>query len=601
MMIAHARYCKAVLAGLAALVGMPFVSGADPAVDSVMDRSPELHTPKLIKVFPKGLIDSWVGVLDGPNVDMKCAAAQSIAYAHSQGMTGLEASIPKLVQELNRMEAHRATRLAVAHALIALDAKQAADSMFRLLTSSDDAELRELIEPALTRWDFHPIRDVWLERLRRGPPYRHAHLLAIQGLGTVREEKAISTLRELVHSPTVPAAVRLEAARALGTISTSGLEKEAAELLADASPQGASGRLAAASLLRKHKGDEAVRLLQTLGANPEPALAAVALDRLVEIDTKLVVPILQQVLANPDANARAFGVVVLFQQATDPNIRLLAARLSDPHPQVRSQARRALHDLAARLEFRALIVDEGTKVLAGSDWRGQEQAAILLAHLDHKPAAKRLLELLAADRPEASLAAAWALRKLAVPDTLPAVFDFVSRQNKKLLTFKPTPNRATLEAIDRQLSQLVQFLGQARYRPSDLLLQTILPRNLQGGGRNPVEIESRSAAAWALGMIHEGDPDSTVVRLLEARLVDNKPGPAGSEFDRVRQMAALSLGRMKAKNSLQTLEQFYEGKPTFNCANNACGWAIEQITGRAVPAPGTVNSPVVGWFLYSIE
>ena len=49
-------------------------------------------------------------------------------------------------------------------------------------------------------------------------------------------------------------------------------------------------------------------------------------------------------------------------------------------------------------------------MLATPRWRALEQATILLAVLDHKPAAPRLVDLLRFERPEVFVAAAWGLR-----------------------------------------------------------------------------------------------------------------------------------------------------------------------------------------------
>jgi HEAT repeat protein len=582
----------------------PHLARADNPIDSAMDHDPELPLPRVVTVFPKGAVELWVRALDHPDAETKVAAAQSIALAHRQGMPGLGAAVPTLVRELDRPGQHPTVRLAVAHALVALDAQSAAENLFRQLRE-DDPELRELIEPALARWDYGPARVVWLERIGQGSPYRRRHLLAIQALGAVREEKAVPRLRELALSATTPAPVRLEAARALAAIRPARLEKDAAALAADTSPHGIVARLAAASLLRNHAGDEAVRLLQSLGRDSEPAVAVVAVARLVELDTKLVLPLLQAVLASPDAGVRQFGVEVLFREPTDDHVRLLGDRLSDPHPDVRGRARRALHELAARSEFREWVIHEGTRALAGTDWRGQEQAAVLLAELGHKPATKRMLELLWADRPEALVAAAWGLRKLAVPDTLVPVLDFVGTHHRKMLASGSAAGRSVPpDAIDRQLAQLVQFLGQARYRPADGRLREMLPRLVPGQPGNPpqtpVGVETRAAVAWALGLLHEGKPDADVGRALAARLTDVAT-PAGAEYDRVRGMAAVSLGRMKDKNAAPTLRRFYAGKPTLDPVNNACGWALAQITGEPVPPPGTVEQRQPAWFLSSIE
>src|SRR5262249_13957261 len=147
-------------------------------------------------------------------------------------------------------------------------------------------------------------------------------------------------------STTTPAAVRLESARSLAAICPTGLERDAGSLATEASPTRTTARLVAASLLRRHSGDETVRLLQGLGRDPEPAVAAVALARLVEIDPKLVFPLLDLVLASPDANVRGYGVEVLFRQPTNDHVRRLGDRLSDPHPDVRSRSRTALRELA---------------------------------------------------------------------------------------------------------------------------------------------------------------------------------------------------------------------------------------------------------------
>jgi hypothetical protein len=74
--------------------------------------------------------------------------------------------------------------------------------------------------------------------------------------------------------------------------------------------------------------------------------------------------------------------------------------------------------------------------------------------------------------------------------------------------------------------------------------------------------------------------------------------PFDLEDDRVRRMAAVTLGRMKAAGALPTLREFYrEKKPTLDRVANACGWAVERITGEVVPPPGTVELIQRNWFL----
>jgi HEAT repeat protein len=395
----------------------------------------------------------------------------------------------------------------------------------------------------------------------------------------------------------------VEAARALAAIRPTGLEHDAGALAADATPHGKTRRLTAAWLLRRHQGDEAVRLLQALGRDPEPTVAAVALARLVEIDAKLVVPLLEPVLASPDANVRGLGVEALFRQPTLAHIRLLGDRLADPHPEVRTRARAVLHELAGRAEFRGPVVRAATDVLAEDDWRGQEQAAVLLAQLGHKPAAGRLVELLGVDRPETMLAVGWALRKLAVPDTLPAVLAFIDRDRKATLATVRAGSFSLPPGRDQEVAQLVEFLAQARYRPAEPLFREMVPRILP---RVPTSVatppgpNARAAAVWGLGLLHEGTAVPDLVTAFQARLND-VPSPAGSEDDRVRRAAAISLGRMKATAAVPTLRRYYAGKPTLDPVNNACGWALERITGEPVPPAGVIERVDRGWFLSPVN
>src|SRR5262245_3028700 len=183
----------------------------DGAIDSVMYRSPELPMPRIVRTFPGGLTELWLKALESPEADVQSRAALSIAQAHDRGMQGLGRTVPALVRELDRPDQHPTVQMAAARALVVLDAKDSAASLFRI-ASAADGDLRDIIEPALAKWDYGPARADWLSRLEK-PPYRRGTILAIRGLATVGEQKAVTRLRELALSSEVPATVRLEAAR----------------------------------------------------------------------------------------------------------------------------------------------------------------------------------------------------------------------------------------------------------------------------------------------------------------------------------------------------------------------------------------------------
>jgi HEAT repeat protein len=239
------------------------------------------------------------------------------------------------------------------------------------------------------------------------------------------------------------------------------------------------------------------------------------------------------------------------------------------------------------------------RVLGQADWRGQEQAAILLTQLDHKPAADRFVELLSAARPEAFITAAWGLRRLAVRETLQPVLEYLQRTREQLRTSTLVGRRViTLDPFDLQLCQLCQFLGKSRYRPADGVLRLMVPRLKLPGSAAYLGDETRAATIWALGFIHEGKPVPEVDQALVGRLTDIG-GMLGNEEPLVRRMCAISLGRMKAKETLPVLERFCTAqKATADQVNNACGWAIEQLTGRKMGPPGTMEGALpflTGW------
>jgi hypothetical protein len=254
--------------------------------------------------------------------------------------------------------------------------------------------------------------------------------------------------------------------------------------------------------------------------------------------------------------------------------------------------------LAGQPSLREAVIEQATRAANATSWRPQEQGAMLFAQLGHRTEMTHLLELLKSDRPEVMVASAWALRVLAVPETLPGVLDYIKvRRDQTLSQRVGTP---PTDGLDRQLSQLIQFVGQAQYKAADEDLRMIVPRVVRGGGPppsfNPIGAETRAATVWALGKIHTGTPDPKLCELIEPRLTGD--GSLGPDDVRVRRMAAIALGRMKGDKYLETLEEYSKGTlSTTDPVHYACRWAVCYLKGTKLGDPGKVEAPQRDWFV----
>jgi HEAT repeat protein len=269
------------------------------------------------------------------------------------------------------------------------------------------------------------------------------------------------------------------------------------------------------------------------------------------------------------------------------HVGTLISVVNDPHPGLRVRSREVLLDFSGRDELTKAVIDGAVQVLHGDDWRGQEQALRILGILDHEPAADRFLELLHHERGEVYVTAAWGIRKLSIPETLPAVFEFASHRTE--VAMGNIEDGTFSNEWDPLLSQLYQLFGVLRYQPAEPLMRRCVPKFA-------LSDEARAAAIWTLGYLHEGTggpPD--LVKQLEGRLKDVQSSPA--EVDRVRQLCAIALGRMKAESALPTLREMFDFDSPNSYVGAAESWAIHHMTGEEMPEGDVVRRNVQGWFL----
>jgi HEAT repeat protein len=561
----------------------PAAKPAPIKADYAMDSDPKLPALTSIKVFSDKYLPLWLQALDRPEADYQRLAAETVAQAHLEGMPKMIQAKPALLRIVSAKETHPAARFTAARALVVLDVKDAAPQLFQAAQESD-ASVRQIVEPALARWKYEPAQEVWRKRLASKDASHREIMLALRCLGDSGDQSALPQILTMVHSQRL-SAERLVAARAASQLKETGLEADAEKLAKkDAA---LLDRLCAVALLERHRGEPAQKILLGLAVDPEAAVASASLGRLNAIDPALVLPLAEKAIQHADSGIRTEGARALAALPTEERLKLLGKLLADPHPALRAMTREELRRLAADPKWQTFIHQSATEALNADDWRGQEQAALLLGHLGHRPAAPRLIKLMDSTRGEVMISSAWALRKLALPETLP---DLLKKAN--YITDVRLRQR-NFEELDFQGAHVLEALGLMNHKPAEPLLRRYVAKNYSMGEY------SRSAAIWSLGLLHAGKPDEPLAEQIIGRITESGAAMP-PEFPRVRLGGSLSLGKMKAASQAKALRD-YLGTAGTSDLYLAIRWSLKEITGEETPLPPPILLSKGGWFLEPLD
>ncbi len=508
------------------------------------------------------------------NDDLQRDAALSITLLHTGGYLDCSAMEEALRTVLETQGENRLVRKDVAQALVIIDARDSADALFAAI--GRDADLVRIVDPALARWQHGPAQEAWLERLQgieTEPPF--LILSAIRGLGVSRNAKAVASLQKIIrHS--LRSTYRSAAADALGSVSESGLEGFAGQLLAEESgtlspssvAQATLHRLLAAKVLRNHRSDAARAMLLTLATDTDGAIASVAWESLEHSAPQELRLLTEQAASAADARVRLSVVQTLLATADTSGIEELGRLLDDRHPDVRNSARRALLTISETPDLRDAVIVAGVAALNRDRWEGLEQSAVLLGTLDHEPAADRCFELLKYPRKESAIAAAWALRKFSIPETLPRMLEYCQSIDDTLVA-----GSALSSSDPAAVSHLFEAMGQMRYDSAEELLKLYIPKQ----GPRLVSPMRQSAIA-ALGMLKAGSGDEDLSEQFYQRLIDESPLPI-YELENVRYASVISIGRIKAPSFESRLRPRYPGVSLGKLLYSV-EWALTQFTGE---------------------
>ena len=406
---------------------------------------------------------------------------------------------------------------------------------------------------------------------------------AVNGLAALRHAEANGPLTALLRGEGQRVSVRLAAAQALGTINSPEVVDLTESVLRDDSIGMELRSLLAIGLLSHQEGEKTVELLKKIVAGDNSAVQARALQRLFEIDHRIVDGLADPLLSSDDVNVRRWCARAMIAGRTDSRMEPLASFLGDVNPSLRREVARGLIDLAQQPELHDVIIQQTMRVLARDQWQGCEQAAVVLAKLDHEPGGPRLVELLGHSRGEVQVASAWALKQLAVEELLPEMLDHAESVYQG---FRSGQINKAMFGPSLKMAHLFIAFGDQRYQPAERLMREYLPKDFSLG------LYARAAAAWAMGMLYENNSQDDLVEIFSGRLTDligQYP-----ETKEMRRMSAVSLGRMRSESALPLLRRFASGPSEIS---RICYWSIEQITGEPPPRFEPITIEINDWIL----
>ena len=556
----------------------------DPNVDPLGIDHPMFVDPYLPPLdryleFPPGYLTLWLPALKRPEADYRRRAAEAIGRAHELGMPRMAEAAPELLSLLASRDEHRLVRMAAARALHQLDGDQAAPILLEDIRGND-YDMVLVADAALAHWKYDAAAEVWMRRLEDLSAPRAIVVSAIESLAIAQITHAASALVEIAIDRSVEKALRLSAARAVAALQSSDLEADATQMQNGTLPD----RLVAATLISTHQSETAQQLILNMSVDPDPAVAAIALRRLLEIDPLLITPLSAQLIVHPDPNVRQLTAQSLVSQASTQAVTLLGPRLDDVNPDLRLFVRNNLIQLSKRSDLTQSVLEQAVGMLSGDRWRGLEQAAIVLGRLDHESVSKRLLQLMRFNRHEVRVAAVAALRWLEMPEHLPTILE----RAEEMTNAWKAQRRDLLEQHDQELAQLNQIFGVMNYKQAEKLMERFIPKHSFGH-------YARAAAVWDLGHFFADQPENPYPERLAQRLADNNPFDPELPF--VRRQCAIALARMRASSQLQVLRLFYDLEDRSVDVGSSTRWAIMYITGEELPPQDPLRKGLPQFFL----
>jgi len=519
------------------------------------------------------------------DIELLETAALSLARVSEGKMQSIETAADILVKHL-QSHTNRRVRFACARALANSESTSSAAALLALDSETDDAE-RLWIDPALARWKYAPAADVWKKRLIDDSQTAVAVSLACEGLAALNDSQASEPLRTVLNNRRLTFEKRLAAAKALCSIAPEpGFEESAKYILGNVSE-----RILAVQLLSSPQPESQAKVF-ALCADNSDGVASAAWQAMFRLNSEGLLPALDSGRSHRDAVVRMTTARVMRQFPTSERAVWLQELLSDKHLEVRNVAREmsvlVAQEQPTLRDF--ILAMAGDRIAAEPEnWQGIEQSLLLLGQLRGSQFSDRCIPLLEHPRNEVLVTAAWLLHLFPDAAVEPAVRQHLTRNDRMFKAPATAPEGAYL---GHQSAYLIQYAGLMRLKDLQPFLEPDFKKSEPGGN------EKRSAAMWALGLMHENDPVPELTKSFLDRLADR--GGLVPERDPIRRMSAVALGILRARSAARGLVEAYKLDPIEGMIPDSARWSLGMI-GEPMPAPTKGFSGLIGgWKLNPI-
>ena len=569
-------------AAAAVLLGLCGVgTQASPVTNGI--GNPMLHIPQLPRLhaqrtYNPQLTKLWHLALQQNIPEVITKTCVAIRPAVKNKVPDLHILLPSLEHLAVSKTLPLTVKTSVVRALVEI-ADQHTQSLLVHLDSAQPSAFAQILDPLLAKWHTVSMRSVWMARLKNPADALQVKVSAATALGAAGDHQADAVLKKVVQNAGEPLILRFAAARSLAKLRAGGVVALCKRML-KAQGHSVPQRLLSCCVLSGGKTPAQRKMLLALAGDSNSAVAAIAWRALIKTDVNALRPLASHMSGNADPTIRLLVAKAWRRIGGNKSIDGLGATLNDQRRPVRWYARDALIFLGSHTPSRMAVIHTCRLIIHGSNPMAIRQACLVLGKLDDKASAGDFVSLLSNKSQAVRLGAMVALRRVAVRGTMPAVFKFAQRTAKNSqyvsANLKKPGYAARLNDDNLQLSQAFQFLGLMHYAPALSVMIPCIPKHA------PYGVEARQAAIWAIGMIDNGQNHPKLAKQLAGRLDDMEmPMP---EFEQVREMSALTLGRIHAKARLTDLNASYSAMD-IGPLSLACRWAIGKITGKVPPLP----------------